>query len=58
MALQHVRHFNRQMAQPVDQVALQSVLLTIDEVEKMSPQQDVLIEKSGEGGAMLTETVK
>ena len=46
------------MAQPVDQVALQSVLLTIDEVEKMSPQQDVLIEKSGEGGAMLTETVK
>ena len=56
MALQHVRHFNRQMAQPVDQVALQSVLLTIDEVEKMSPQQDVLIEKSGEGGAMLTET--
>jgi len=54
MALQHVRHFLRQMSQPIDQAALQSVLLTLEEVERMNP----LIgqsETAGEGGAMITE---
>ena len=50
----NVRHFLRQMSQPIDQAALQSVLLTLEEVERMNP----LIgqsETAGEGGAMITE---
>mmetsp|Transcript_8883 Transcript_8883/g.9001 ORF Transcript_8883/g.9001 Transcript_8883/m.9001 type:complete len:257 (-) Transcript_8883:170-940(-) len=54
MALGHIKQFVRLMGQPVDQKALQSVLLTIEEVEKMNPQQ---LERvvAGDGGAMLTE---
>jgi DNA excision repair protein ERCC-2 len=56
MALQHVRHFLRQMSQPIDQAALQSVLLTLEEVERMNPLTVVgQSETAGEGGAMITE---
>ena len=54
MALQHVRHFLRQMSQPIDQTALQSVLLTLEEVERMNPRTTES-ETAGEGGAMITE---
>ena len=54
MALQHVRHFLRQMSQPIDQTALQSVLLTLEEVERMNPLTGQS-ETAGEGGAMITE---
>ena len=54
MALQHVRHFLRQMSQPIDQAALQSVLLTLEEVERMNPRTTES-ETAGEGGAMITE---
>ena len=36
-AIQYVKHFLRLMSQPIDQTALQSVLLTIDEVQSMDP---------------------
>lgn len=55
MALQHVKQFLRLMAQPIDQAALQSVLLTLDEVNKMNPRPEENTEVAGEGGAMLTE---
>lgn len=55
MALQHVRHFLRQMSQPIDQAALQSVLLTLEEVERMNPLTTTESETAGEGGAMITE---
>ena len=55
MALQHVRHFLRQMSQPIDQAALQSVLLTLEEVERMNPPTTTNSETAGEGGAMITE---
>mmetsp|Transcript_30258 Transcript_30258/g.44562 ORF Transcript_30258/g.44562 Transcript_30258/m.44562 type:complete len:413 (+) Transcript_30258:1-1239(+) len=58
MALQHVKHFLRLMAQPIDQVALQSVLLTLEEVNMMNPLpiQDTSV--PGEGGAMVTESTE
>ena len=56
MALQHVKHFLRLMAQPIDQGALQSVLLTLEEVEQMNPQPEKDIAVVGEGGAMITES--
>ena len=37
MAISHVKQFLRLMGQPVDQEALQSVLLTLEEVNKMNP---------------------
>lgn len=36
-AIQHVRQFLRVMGQPIDQEALQSVLLPLEEIEKLSP---------------------
>mmetsp|Transcript_19606 Transcript_19606/g.39741 ORF Transcript_19606/g.39741 Transcript_19606/m.39741 type:complete len:93 (+) Transcript_19606:173-451(+) len=57
MALQHCRHFLRLMAQPIDQAALQSVLLTLEEVERMNPRQEGGTETAGEGGAMITEVL-
>ena len=35
MAIQYAKHFLRSMGQPIDQELLQSVLLTIDEVERI-----------------------
>lgn len=55
MALLHVKHFLRQMAQPVDQLSLQNVLLTLQEVERMAPPPVRATAFAGEGGAMLTE---
>lgn len=46
----------RLMGQPIDQERLQSVLLTLEEVEKMNPPPDnVATATAGEGGAMITE---
>ena len=53
MAISHVKHFLRMMGQPVDQQALQSVLLTLDEVNRMNPAQVQTLEAAGNGGAML-----
>lgn len=50
MAIAHVKQFLRLMGQPVDQGALQSVLLTLDEVNRMNPP------KTKQGGAMITES--
>lgn len=56
MAMQHVRNFMRLMGQPIDQEALQSVLLTLDEVNRMNPPPDnAATATAGEGGAMITE---
>lgn len=54
-AISHVKFFLKHMSQPVDQEALQSVLLTVEEVKKMAPAVNVG-EVSGSGGAMITET--
>lgn len=57
MALQHVRHFLRLMGQPIDQEALQSVLLTLEEVERMNPPNDNDTNRTaGEGGAMIVDS--
>ena len=58
MAIQHVRQFLRLMGQPVDQVALQSVLLTLEEVERMNPPPSQQTISAGEGGAMIVETIE
>ena len=56
MAIQHVRNFLRLMGQPVDQEALQSVLLTLEEVNRMNPAPaDAGGTIAGQGGAMITE---
>lgn len=55
MAIAHVKQFLRLMGQPVDQGALQSVLLTLDEVNRMNPPKTTQ-ETAGEGGAMITES--
>jgi DNA excision repair protein ERCC-2 len=56
MALQHTRQFLRLMGQPIDQVVLQSVLLTLDEVNAMNPAPAPTTISAGQGGAMITET--
>ena len=56
MAISHVKAFLRLMGQPIDQEALQSVLLTLDEVNRMNPQPARRTEIAGEGGAMITES--
>jgi DNA excision repair protein ERCC-2 len=53
MAIVYVRQFLRLMGQPIDQEALQSVLLTLEEVNKMNPAPS---RSTGAGGAMLTES--
>jgi hypothetical protein len=53
-AISHVKFFLKHMSQPVDQEALQSVLLTVEEVKKMAPAITVG-EVPGGGGAMITE---
>jgi DNA excision repair protein ERCC-2 len=56
MALQHVKQFLRLMGQPIDQVALQSVLLTLDEVNRMNPPPMQSTTSAGQGGAMIVES--
>jgi len=56
MALQHTKQFLRLMGQPIDQVALQSVLLTLEEVNVMNPPPPQQTTSAGQGGAMITET--
>lgn len=55
MAIQHVKQFLRIMGQPIDQVALQSVLLTLQEVQQMNPPPSSSA-VAGEGGAMIVES--
>lgn len=55
MAIQHVRQFLRTMGQPVDQAALQSVLLTLDEVKLMTQSVGGPVAVAGEGGAMVAD---
>merc|ERR1740139_1257092 len=59
-AIQHVKQFLRLMGQPIDQEALKSVLLSLEEIEKLAPaplaDDDAAAAESGGGGvAMLTE---
>jgi DNA excision repair protein ERCC-2 len=56
-AIAHVKQFLRLMGQPIDQEALQSVLLTLDEVNQMNPSNmnSQIMSVPGEGGAMITE---
>ncbi len=56
MALQHTRQFLQLMGEPIGQVALQSVLLTLDEVNAMNPAPAQTTTSAGQGGAMITET--
>jgi hypothetical protein len=57
-ALSHVKQFLRLMGQPVDQDALQSVLLTLEEVNRMNPLSENLTSLvAGEGGAMILDPV-
>ena len=55
MAISHVKSFLRLMGQPIDQEALQSVLLTLEEVSKMNPRTATSNTIAGEGGAMIVE---
>jgi len=52
-ALGHVKYFLKQMSQPIDQSALQSVLLTLEEVQQIAPPPLTHTEVAGEGGAMI-----
>jgi DNA excision repair protein ERCC-2 len=56
MAIQHVKHFLRLMGQPIDQAALQSVLLTLEEVNMMNPPPLQQTTSAGQGGAMIVES--
>lgn len=53
MAIAHVKSFLRLMGQPIDQEALQSVLLTVEEVNRMNPPPPTV--SAGEGGAMIID---
>jgi DNA excision repair protein ERCC-2 len=54
-AIAYVQSFLRLMGQPIDQEALQSVLLTMDEVNRMNPQPSGTA-SAGEGGAMIYQS--
>jgi len=56
MAVSHVKSFLRLMGQPIDHEALQSVLLTLEEVNQMNPSPLAAGQVPGEGGAMITES--
>jgi DNA excision repair protein ERCC-2 len=59
MAIQHVKQFLRLMGQPIDQTALQSVLLTVEEANQMNPLSAAQgTATAGEGGAMLVESTE
>jgi hypothetical protein len=53
MAVAHAKQFLRLMGQPIDQEALQSVLLTLKEVDEMNPPKLRAMTRPGEGGAMI-----
>ena len=55
MAISHVKAFLRIMGQPIDQTALQSVLLTVEEANLMNPPPPRQTETAGEGGQMIVE---
>ena len=55
MAIAHVKQFLRLMGQPIDQEALQSVLLTLEEVNRLNPAPVQSEGTISEGGAMITE---
>ena len=55
MAISHVKQFLRLMGQPIDQEALQSVLLTLEDVDRLNPAPARPTEAAGEGGAMIVE---
>jgi DNA excision repair protein ERCC-2 len=55
MAMTHVRAFLRLMGQPIDQEALQSVLLTVEEAKAMNPSLQSVTAIAGEGGAMIVD---
>jgi len=56
MAISHVKQFLRLMGQPIDQTALQSVLLTVEEANQMNPPMPLQTALAGEGGAMIVES--
>ena len=56
MAIDRAKQFLRLMGQPIDQVALQSVLLTLDEVNMMNPPNMQPTTSAGQGGAMIVES--
>ena len=56
MAISHTKQFLRLMGQPIDQEALQSVLLTLEEVQAMAPPPAQQSETAGEGGAMVIQS--
>jgi DNA excision repair protein ERCC-2 len=56
MAISHVKQFLRVMGQPIDQTALQSVLLTVEDANLMNPPMPTQTTTAGEGGAMIFET--
>ena len=56
MAIQMVKQFLRLMGQPIDQKALQSVLLTVEEANLMNPAVPNPAIVAGDGGAMITES--
>jgi DNA excision repair protein ERCC-2 len=55
-AIGHVRNFLRIMGQPIDQTALQSVLLTVEDANLMNPAPPTQSTSAGEGGAMIVES--
>jgi DNA excision repair protein ERCC-2 len=56
MAIQQVRQFLRIMGQPIDQTALQSVLLTVEDANLMNPPPARRTETAGDGGHMIVES--
>ena len=56
MAIAHVKQFLRLMGQPIDQEALQNVLLTLEEVNELNPPKQLTMTRPGEGGAMIASS--
>jgi len=54
--IQQVQQFLRLMGQPIDQKALQSVLLTVEEAKLMNPQMPAASSTSNGGGSMMVES--
>mmetsp|Transcript_8985 Transcript_8985/g.22241 ORF Transcript_8985/g.22241 Transcript_8985/m.22241 type:complete len:815 (-) Transcript_8985:62-2506(-) len=53
--VQQVQQFLRLMGQPIDQKALQSVLLTVEEAKLMNPQMPTTTSSSNAGGSLSVE---
>lgn len=56
MAIAHVKQFLRLMGQPIDQEALQNVLLTLEEVNELNPPKTQTLTRPGDGGAMIVSS--